>query len=69
MTPSVRLHQLYILRSQVDILIAMEEGVVLPDGAQPECPHPEDKRRNTTVMGGQPEYLCLVCGAVVKGVA
>ena len=69
MTPSVRLHQLYILRSQVDLLIAMEEGLVLPEGAAPECQHPEEKRRVTTVMGGEPEYLCLVCGAVVKGVA
>ena len=69
MTPSVRLHQLYILRSQVDLLIAMEEGVVSPDGAAPECPHPEEKRRLAHNMGEEPAFLCLACGQTVKGVA
>lgn len=67
MNPSVRLQQLYIIRSQLDMLIAMEEGLVLPEG-EFQCPHPEEKRRDTTVMGQPRTFMCLACGATVEGV-
>jgi hypothetical protein len=63
----MRLHQLYILRSQVDLLIAMEEGAA-PDGP-PACEHPEDKRRAVHNMGEPAAFLCLACGQTVPGVA
>lgn len=64
MTP--RLMQLYALRAQVDALIASEESD-LPEATG--CPHPEEKRRDTSVMGQERSFLCLACGQVVKGVA
>lgn len=65
MTSNVRLQQLYILRAQVDILIAMEEGIV-PE--QPvECPHPEEKRVDATNMGQEPHFYCKACGQDVLG--
>lgn len=64
-TDAVILQQLYILRGQVDLLITMAEGSQQAD--QVGCPHPEDKRRDTTTMGGEAQYMCLVCGATVKG--
>lgn len=63
------LHQLYILRSQVDLLISMMEGApVVPDGPPP-CEHPEEKRKATHNMGQEPEFFCFACGQTVKGVA
>ena len=60
------LQQLYILRSQVDLLISLVEG---PPPEVVGCPHPEDKRQNATTMGGERQFMCLACGATVKGVA
>lgn len=63
MTP--RLLQLYAIRSQIEALILAEESEV---SIQPtECPHPEDKRRAAHNMGQEPSYICLACGATVKG--
>jgi hypothetical protein len=67
MNPNVRLHQLYILRSQVDLLISMEEGLVAEQVT--ECPHPEDKRRDMTNMSEEPHFFCLACGLDVQGQA
>lgn len=67
MTP--RLMLLVSLRAQVDALIALEEadaGLVPPAG---ECPHPDDKRRDASVMGEPRKFLCLACGQTVEGVA
>lgn len=64
MIPNVKLHQLYILRSQVDLLIAMEEGVPAEPG---ECPHPEEKRVDATNMGQEPHFYCKACGKDVPG--
>ena len=70
MNPGVRLQQLYILRAQVDMLIAMEEGLVLPDEpVSPECPHPEDKRVPSNNMGEEPQFWCQDCKQFVKGAA
>lgn len=67
MIPNVRLHQLYILRSQVDLLISLEEGAAAEQPA--ECPHPEDKRRDLTNMSQEPHFLCMACGQDVPGMA
>ena len=69
MNAAVRLQQLYILRAQVDMLIAMEEGIVLPDSGPSECPHPEDKRVPSHNMGEDPQFWCQDCKTFVKGVA
>jgi hypothetical protein len=67
MIPNVRLHQLYILRSQVDLLISMEEGLVAEQVV--ECSHPEDKRTALQNFGEAPHFRCLTCGADVPGQA
>lgn len=69
MTP--KLLQLYALLSQVQSIIATEEaelGMVMPS-PQNGCPHPEDKRIDTTTFGTEPSFKCQVCGERVKGVA
>ena len=68
MTTGVRLQQLYILRAQVDMLIAMEESVVLPDST-PSCEHPEDKRVQSNNIGESAEFFCQACKQFVKGAA
>lgn len=66
---AARLAQLYALRAQVEALIALEEMGMTPPPPQLECPHPEEKRRNTSVMGGPRTFLCLQCGQEVEGTA
>lgn len=70
MTSSYLLHQLYLLRSQLELAIAMAEGATetAPEGPPP-CPHPEDKRRQANNMGEAPFFICMACGASVPGVA
>jgi hypothetical protein len=68
MISNPRLHQLYILRSQVDLLISMEE---LHAAQTPEpCPHPEDQRQDLRTFGDTtPRFRCLRCDETVEGVA
>lgn len=40
-----------------------------PEPETGECPHPEDKRRDTSVMGQERTFMCFACGATVKGIA
>lgn len=47
--------------------IVMEASAPVPEGST-GCQHPEEKRRNTTTIGAEPEYMCLACGETVKGV-
>ena len=67
------LHQLYIIRSQVELLIAAAEAneVVppLPQDGPPKCEHPEDKRKASHNIGQEPEFICFACGETVQGVA
>lgn len=75
MTSSFQLHQLYMMRSQVDIMrhavelmIAVAEGTVLPDGSLPDapaCSHPEDRRVPASNMGEAPKFFCQVCRETV----
>lgn len=65
-TNDVILKQLFILRAQVDVLIGLVQG---PEPEIVGCPHPQEKRRDTTTMGGERQYLCLACGETVKGTA
>lgn len=67
---NMRLHQLYILRSQVDLLIAMEEG--LPQDALAEsegCQHPEEKRIPKHNFGEAPKFYCQACKETIQGEA
>ena len=69
MTPDPELQQLYIIRAQVDLLISNRE-LGLSNVGPVECQHPEEKRVNTTTMGGPHKFECLECGAKdVVGVA
>lgn len=43
--------------------------IVDTEPGPPACEHPEEKRKDTTTMGGDPEYICFACGATVKGIA
>lgn len=67
---SLVLHQLHILRGQVELLIAMVEGgseVVTDSG---KCPHPEDQRQDLRTLGDTtPRFRCLRCDATVDGIA
>jgi hypothetical protein len=67
MTP--KLMQLYAMRAQLEAVIATEEaehGTILEAAG---CPHPEDKRVNTTTFGTEPTFKCMACGEFVKGQA
>lgn len=58
------------LRAQVDALIAMEEADAGIQAPQDGCPHPEEKRVNTTTMGGGPaKFYCTECRETVEGQA
>lgn len=60
-TDAILLQQLYLLRGQLELVIAMAEGAQI----QPEpegCQHPDEKRKDTTTMGGERQWMCLVCG-------
>lgn len=62
----VVLGQLYVLRAQVDVLIRMLEG---DPEAPTGCPHPEEKRLDTTTAGGPRKFICGVCDEEVEGIA
>jgi len=62
----ILLQQLYAMRAQLEAAIMQLEAdqVQITSG----CPHPADKQRNATTMGGQPTVLCLECGDERPGV-
>lgn len=66
MSPSLALQQAYIVRAQMDLLIAsLEAEQPAPTG----CQHPEDKRLDISTGGGGPAmWKCLVCDAEFEGV-
>ena len=60
----ILLAQLYALRAQLDAVIVSLEG------AEVECAHPTEHRRDTTKMGSATHtFLCLACNREVEGVA
>jgi len=68
------LQQLYIVRAQVDLAIAIVGGVVdgPPAAAPPEgpggCLHPEDHRHDATTGGdGPPKWICDICDQTFDG--
>ena len=67
------LHQLYIIRSQVELAIAAAEMSLeaqpAPKDGPPKCEHPEEKRKASHNIGQEPEFICFACGETVKGVA
>ena len=67
------LHQLYIIRSQVELAIAAAEmsveAAMVPQDGPPACEHPQEKRKASHNMGEEPAFICFACGETVKGVA
>jgi hypothetical protein len=66
---SYLLHQLYLIRSQLELAIAMAEGASDTQTGPPACLHPEEKRKDMSTMGGEREFFCFACEQTVKGVA
>lgn len=62
---------LYAMRLLLDSVIANVEQAapVVLKVETGECPHPEERQVNATVMGGPPEVICLVCGQQRLGTA
>jgi hypothetical protein len=65
----VVLKQLYALRAQLDVAIQLLETQLLEAQgltAVPPvegCPHPPNRQRDATTMGGgPPQIVCLDCG-------
>jgi hypothetical protein len=63
--------ELYVLRGlleavsvQCDRIIDAVESVTGPPAPVDEgaCPHPPGRQIDATVLGGDPQILCLVCG-------
>lgn len=54
------LSQIYILRAQVDTIIAMIEE--LESNEDQKCLHPKEQRINLTTMGGPEKWVCKICG-------
>lgn len=68
MTP--KLLQLYAMRAQLEAIISAEELELGAVQQAAGCPHPEDKRVNSTTMGGgKPRFYCTVCREQIEGVA
>lgn len=64
MTSSFMLHQLYIIRSQVELAIAAAEAVAVVDGPT-ACPHPADMCVSISNMGEPERFLCKSCKETV----
>jgi hypothetical protein len=59
------LPQLHAVRAQIELLVAQVEaalGVTEPAPPPGTCPHPKNRQRNATVLGGPTRWLCLDCG-------
>lgn len=70
MNPEAVLQQLYIIRAQVDLGIALlEGGAPRPDvPIAGVCPHPEDKRYDATTAGDGPhKWICGDCLQTFEG--
>jgi hypothetical protein len=70
MAPSFALHQLYIIRNQVELAIASLEAdasVAVPDSVG--CEHPSEARVSSNNMGEAPQFWCRACKTFVQGAA
>jgi hypothetical protein len=67
---SFALHQLYIIRNQVELAIASLEGEGATVPLEPVgCEHPSDARVPSNNMGEEPQFWCRACKTFVQGAA
>jgi hypothetical protein len=64
------LHQLYIIRNQVELAIASLEAdaAVAPQPETVGCEHPSEARIQSNNMGEAPQFWCKACKQFVDGV-
>jgi hypothetical protein len=69
MAPSFALHQLYIIRNQVELAIAsLEADAAISAPPEPVgCEHPSESRVPSNNMGEEPQFWCRACKTFVAG--